>query len=142
VTRCRYCCTDRGDQLHLDEHWSLVPARPDGGAFAGWVVLVPDRHVRAMHELTDEEAAGLSRWLVPACRALHRVTGCEVEYLAQLADGAGDDHLHLHLMARDAGAPRCRRGPGAVRELRHPGPDRSAANLLARMAVALHPAIS
>jgi diadenosine tetraphosphate (Ap4A) HIT family hydrolase len=141
VTCCRYCRTDRSGQLHLDEHWRLVHARPAGsGPFAGWLVLVPRRHVRAMHELTDEEAAGLARWLVPACRALHRVTGCDVEYVAQLADDADEPHVHLHLMARDAGAPRCRRGPGALRELRTPGPDRVTVDLLAAMAVALHPA--
>jgi diadenosine tetraphosphate (Ap4A) HIT family hydrolase len=143
VTPCRYCRTERSGQLHLDEHWRLAPARDTGsGPFAGWLVLVAQRHVGALHELTDEEAAGLARWLVPACRALHRVTGCEVEYVAQLADDAHEPHVHLHLMARDTATPRCRRGSGAVRELRDAGPDRSTDDLLARVAVALHPAAS
>jgi diadenosine tetraphosphate (Ap4A) HIT family hydrolase len=152
---CSFCSVDPslahpaapfapGAQLHLDEHWRLVHARPT--SVTGWLVLVLRRHVEALHELTDDEAAGLGRWLVPVCRALHRVTGCEVEYVAQLADSRADPHVHVHLIARGPGWPRCRTGAAVLGDLGSPGSrpvsEDSIAVLMQQMAVALHPACS
>jgi diadenosine tetraphosphate (Ap4A) HIT family hydrolase len=112
----------------------------------GWLLLVVRRHVAGLHELHDDEAAGLARWLVPTCRALHQVTGCEVEYLAQVADGATGSHLHLHIVARGRHWPRPKTGMSVLREIgdagNRPLSDRAVAVFMQRMAVALDPARS
>ncbi len=77
----------------------------------GWFVLVLKRHARALHDLTDDEAASLGHWLPRVTRAMHRVTQCEVEYVIQLAEGTGFHHVHFHLMARDEQWPDQLRGP-------------------------------
>ncbi len=74
-------------------------------------MLVLKRHARALHELTVDEAASLGRWLPALTRAMHRVSGCEVEYVAQFAEGAGFHHVHFHLMARTTDWPAKYRGP-------------------------------
>ena len=96
-------------RLVLDDHWIVEHAHPV--AVPGWLVLVLRRHARALHDLTDAEAAGLGRWLPALARALHAATGCELEYVAQFAEGAGFHHVHVHLVARAPEWPDDLRGP-------------------------------
>ncbi len=64
----------------------------DDTALPGWLVLLPRRHVTAIHELTDAEATTQGTWQVRLSRALHAVTGC-IKTLA---------HVHFHVMPRMA----------------------------------------
>jgi diadenosine tetraphosphate (Ap4A) HIT family hydrolase len=89
----------REDIVH-DEHWRLVHAT--GVSLPGWLVLVPRRHVTAIAELTDAEAASLGAWQVRASRALHEVTGCAKTYIAQFAEAEGYSHVHFHIVPRKA----------------------------------------
>lgn len=98
-----------GPRIDLDEHWMLEHCHPV--SMPGWLVLVLKRHARALHELTDAEGEALGHWLTRVTRAMHTVTGCEVEYAIQLAEGAGFHHVHVHLMARRDDWPTELRGP-------------------------------
>lgn len=107
---CVTCRAPRGEVLltnapclELDEHWCLEHTYPVG--IAGWVVLVLRRHARALHDLTDDEASALGRWLAVLPKALHAATGSEIEYMMQFADGDGFHHVHVHLVARAADLP-------------------------------------
>ena len=77
----------------------------------GWLVLAPLRHVRALDELTAEEASTLGSLLRNASIALREVTGCQKTYVMLFAEADGFAHLHLHVVPRMADQPDDRRGP-------------------------------
>ncbi|MFI6697834.1 HIT family protein [Streptomyces sp. NPDC050509] len=72
------------ERIVLDRHWRVAHAFDT--ALPGWLVLLPRRHVTAVHELTDAEAATLGTWQVRLSRALRDVTGCVKTYVAQFAE--------------------------------------------------------
>ncbi|GAB3808614.1 HIT family protein [Micromonospora zhanjiangensis] len=92
-----------------DEHWRTVHAFDS--ALPGWLVLVPRRHVTAIADLTDAEAAALGTWQVRLSRALRAVTGCVKTYVVQFAEHEGFAHVHFHLVPRMPDLPDDRRGP-------------------------------
>jgi diadenosine tetraphosphate (Ap4A) HIT family hydrolase len=126
MTGC-YSCEqeDRYDTLPLrerigrDEHWRVAHVR--GSGLVGWLVLVPRRHVTAIADLTDAEAAGLGHWQVRLSRALHVVTGCVKTYVAQFAELEGYSHVHFHIVPRMADLPAERRGANVFTLLNVPG---------------------
>lgn len=97
------------ERIAHDGHWRLAHAI--GSALPGWPVLLPRRHVTALADLTDAEAARLGTWQVAASRALHAVTGCTKTYVAQFAEAEGFSHVHFHLVPRLDDQPADRRGP-------------------------------
>ncbi|MGW0886377.1 HIT family protein [Streptomyces sp. NPDC002671] len=121
-----YTCgqEERFDDLPLreriveDQHWRVAHAFD--AALPGWLVLVPRRHVTAIHELTDMEAETLGMWQVRLSRALHDVTGCVKTYVAQFAEVEGFAHVHFHVMPRMSDLPQKLRGPGVFDLLRQP----------------------
>jgi diadenosine tetraphosphate (Ap4A) HIT family hydrolase len=124
---CSTCRAIAGDitltnapRLDLDEHWLAEHCHPV--ARRGWIVLILRRHARAIHELTDAESLALGHWLPTLARALHRVTGCESEYVMQFAEGDGFHHVHFHIVARAADWPDEFRGPHVFAAMRTPDP--------------------
>lgn len=103
-TTCRAVSNEvvltNGPRIELDDHWRLEHCHPV--AVPGWLVLVLRRHARSLHELSDAESASLGRWIAVLPKALHAVTGCELEYVMQFAEGEGFHHVHFHLVARAA----------------------------------------
>jgi diadenosine tetraphosphate (Ap4A) HIT family hydrolase len=97
------------ESIAADEHWRVAHAF--NSALPGWLVLVPRRHVTALSELTDAEAAGLGTWQVRLSRALEQVVGCQKTYLAQFAEAEGFAHVHFHVVPRSPGLPAELRGP-------------------------------
>ncbi|HEU5025376.1 MAG TPA: HIT domain-containing protein [Spirillospora sp.] len=93
----------------FDEHWRVAHAF--GTGTPGWLVLMPRRHVTAVAELTDAEAAGLGSWQVRLSRALNAVTGCGKTYIAQFAEAEGFAHVHFHIVPRADDLPDDLRGP-------------------------------
>jgi diadenosine tetraphosphate (Ap4A) HIT family hydrolase len=77
----------------------------------GWLVLVPLRHVSAMHELTTAESEELGLLLRRASIAMQAVTGCEKTYVMLFAEAEGFSHLHVHVVPRMADLPEDARGP-------------------------------
>lgn len=97
------------DNIHRTEHWDLVHSY--NTSLPGWLVLVARRHVAAIDELTDEEAAELGVLLRRTSAALRQVTGCVKTYVAQFAEQAEHPHVHFHVIPRMADQPAERRGP-------------------------------
>lgn len=77
----------------------------------GWLVLVPFRHITAMHELTVAESEELGLLLRRASVALRQVTGCEKTYVMLFAEAEAFSHLHVHVVPRMADLPEEARGP-------------------------------
>lgn len=112
-----YACAAEADADRLpprehiasDPHWRAAHAF--GTALPGWLVLLPRRHVTAVHDLSDAEAATLGTWQVRLSRALREVTGCAKTYVVQFAEAEGFAHVHFHVVPRSADLPADRRGP-------------------------------
>ncbi|GAA1372891.1 HIT family protein [Streptomyces beijiangensis] len=97
------------EHIASDTHWRVAHAI--GTSLPGWLVLLPRRHVTAVHELTDAEAGSLGLWQVRLSRALRESTGCEKTYVVQFAEQAGFSHVHFHVVPRAADlAPELRGG--------------------------------
>ncbi len=95
--------------IGLDEHWRVAHAI--NSALPGWLVLLPRRHVTAIADLTDAEAAGLGGWQVRLSRALRAVTGSPKTYVVQFAEESGFAHVHFHVVPRAGDLPADRLGP-------------------------------
>jgi diadenosine tetraphosphate (Ap4A) HIT family hydrolase len=97
------------ERIAVDDHWRVAHAV--GSALPGWLVLLPRRHVLAIADLNDAEAAGLGTWQARLSRALHAVTGCTKTYVVQFAEAPRFHHVHFHIVPRMADLPADRRGP-------------------------------
>ena len=95
------------DCIYRTPFWDLVHSY--NSALAGWLVLVARRHITAVDELTDEEAAELGNLLQQTSRALKEVTGCQKTYVMQFAEMAEHPHVHFHVVPRMAELPEDRR---------------------------------
>ncbi|MFE9928001.1 HIT family protein [Streptomyces sp. NPDC005533] len=111
--------------MAYDQHWRVAHAF--NTAVPGWLVL-PRRHVAAVHDLTDAEASALGMWQVKLSRALRSMTGCAKTYVAQFAEAEGFAHVHFHIVPRMADLPREHRGPGIFELLRRPEQERVTAD--------------
>ncbi len=80
-------------------------------ALPGWMVVMPRRHVIALDELTPGEAAGLGPLLRDLTAALRAVTQCDKTYVALFAEAEGFEHLHVHVIPRQADLSPEFRGP-------------------------------
>ncbi|WP_428950185.1 HIT family protein [Streptomyces sp. cg35] len=106
------------ERVAFDRHWRVAHAL--GSALPGWLVLLPRRHVTAVHDLTEAEAATWGRWQVRLSRALREETGCVKTYVVQFAEAAGFGHVHFHIVPRAQDLPESRRGTGVFELLRRP----------------------
>ncbi|GHO48134.1 HIT family protein [Ktedonospora formicarum] len=84
--------------IYEGEHWVVDHAYPT--THAGWLVILPKRHVEALHELTLEEyqeRAEIEYKLVQAMRGYDSV---QKEYTMCFAEGEGFHHVHIHVVPR------------------------------------------
>lgn len=100
----------RWDRIRRTSHWDVVHAF--GTAVEGWVVLVARRHITAVADMTDEEAAELGPLMRDVSRAISEVVGCEKTYVVQFAEHADHPRIHVHLIPRAPDLPGRLRGPG------------------------------
>lgn len=105
-----------------DQHWRVAHAF--NTAVPGWLVLLPRRHVTAVHDLTVAEASALGGWQVKLSRALRSVTGCAKTYVVQFAEAEGFAHAHFHIVPRMADLQPEHRGPGIFELLLRPEQER------------------
>ncbi len=108
------------ERVAIDEHWRV--AHSFDSALAGWLVVLPRRHVTALHELTDEEVAPLGPLLHRLSAALVEALGCEKAYLMFFAEKEGFSHLHVHVVPRMADFGADELGPGVFAFLQQ-GPE-------------------
>ena len=111
-----YCCDQQAkgvlpprEDVVRTEHWRVAHAF--NSTLAGWLVLLPTRHVTALTGLSPEAAAELGGLIHRLSAALERVTGCTKIYLMQFSEAEGFSHLHLHLVPRSPDHPDDARGP-------------------------------
>jgi len=95
------------DSIHRTPHWDVAHAF--NTSLPGWLVLVARRHIEAIDELTDEEAAELGVLLRRSSAALRDITGCVKTYVMQFAEAEGHSHVHFHLVPRMVDQPEERR---------------------------------
>jgi diadenosine tetraphosphate (Ap4A) HIT family hydrolase len=118
VTQCLACANNElagglpsRESIIVSGSWRVAHAF--GTSLPGWLVVLPTRHVKALHELRSDEAAELGEVLHRASRALQHVVGCEKAYFAFFAEAEGFEHLHVHVIPRMAWFTPKERGPGA-----------------------------
>jgi diadenosine tetraphosphate (Ap4A) HIT family hydrolase len=95
------------DCIYRTPYWDVVHSY--NTALPGWLVLVVRRHIEAVDELTDEEAAELGILLRRVSLALKEITGCLKTYVIQFAEAAEHPHVHFHVIPRMADQPEDRR---------------------------------
>ncbi len=96
------------DVVHTD-HWRVAHAF--NSTLAGWLVILPTRHITSFTELAPEAADELGGLVRRLSTALEQVTGCVKTYLMQFSEAEGFSHLHLHLVPRSPNQPEDVRGP-------------------------------
>lgn len=97
------------EQVHVEGLWRVALAFDS--SMPGWLVVVPQRHVEGLHEVSSEDAAVLGSLLHRLSVALVEVTGCVKTYVMLFAEAEGFAHLHVHLVPRPADLPAEHRGP-------------------------------
>jgi len=95
--------------VHRGSTWRVAHAF--GTALAGWMVVLPRRHVIALDELTPAEAADLGPLLTDLTSALRQVVGCDKTYVALFAEAEGFQHIHFHVIPRHPDLDAGFRGP-------------------------------
>jgi diadenosine tetraphosphate (Ap4A) HIT family hydrolase len=97
------------ERVYEGPDWRVAHAF--GTSLPGWMVVLPRRHVIALDELTPAEAGGLGPLLRDLTAALRAVTRCEKTYVALFAEAEGFEHLHVHVIPRQADLSPEFRGP-------------------------------
>ena len=98
------------DSILRTDYWDLVHSY--NTSLPGWLVLIIRRHIEAIDELTDEEAAELGVLLQRTSIALREVVGCAKTYVIQFDEAAEHPHVHFHVIPRMAEQPPERRSTG------------------------------
>jgi diadenosine tetraphosphate (Ap4A) HIT family hydrolase len=86
------------DAIVRYRNWDVVHAF--GTSLDGWLVLVVRRHVAAVADLTDDEAAELGPLVKAVSVALAAAVGCEKTYVVQFAEAERHRHVHVHVIPR------------------------------------------
>ena len=97
------------ERVYLGAHWRVAHAF--GTALPGWLVVLPRRHLLALDDLSEAEAAALGPVLRAVSAALREVTGCAKTYVALFAEAEGFGHVHFHVVPRHADLDPQLRGP-------------------------------
>lgn len=109
------------ERIARTSRWSVAHAF--NANLEGWLVVLPRRHVVAVDELDEDEAAELGPLLRGVSAALRTVIGCEKTYVLQLAESSGFNHVHFHVVPRSGDLPVDCRGPGIFGLLGNPARD-------------------
>lgn len=104
------------DNIYRTQYWDVVHSYNTG--LLGWLVLVARRHVAAIDELSEAEAAELGLLLRQVSLSLKQVTGCLKTYVLQFAEHPRHPHVHFHVVPRMKDQPDGRRGPKIMEYLK------------------------
>ncbi|HLZ56872.1 MAG TPA: HIT family protein [Ktedonosporobacter sp.] len=77
----------------------------------GWLVILPKRHIEALHELTQEEFQELAEIEYKLVQVMHTDSAIQKEYLMCFAEGEGFHHVHIHVVPRPVNLPAELKGP-------------------------------
>ena len=98
-----------GPCIYQGKYWTVDHAYPT--THLGWLVILPHRHVEALHELTREEFLELAEIEYKLVQVMHTDPMVQKEYLICFAEGEGFHHVHLHVVPRPADLPAHLKGP-------------------------------
>ena len=97
------------DRILRTEHWDVVHAF--GTSLEGWLVLVVRRHLTAVADLSDDEAAELGPMIKRVSAAMQEVLDCDKTYVVQFAEHPAHPHVHVHVIPRPRDLPDQHQGP-------------------------------
>lgn len=102
---CAFCAVDLDtapprERAHLTENWRVTAHR---SALAGWMLLIPRRHIESLSELSTGEARELGSLLREAAAVHQREFDAVKTYVMQFAEGV--KHVHFSLAPRRADLP-------------------------------------
>jgi diadenosine tetraphosphate (Ap4A) HIT family hydrolase len=100
-----------GPFIYESTHWAVDHAYPT--AHLGWLVILPKRHIEALHELTKEEFRELAEIEYKLVQVMHTDPSVQKEYLLCFAEGEGFHHVHIHVVPKPADLPVQFKGPRA-----------------------------
>jgi diadenosine tetraphosphate (Ap4A) HIT family hydrolase len=89
--------------IHEGTHWIVDHAYPT--THLGWLVILPKRHIEALHELTIEEFQELAQIEYKLVQVMHLDPSIQKEYLMCFAEGEGFHHVHIHIVPKAADLP-------------------------------------
>lgn len=95
------------DNIYRTRHWDVVHSY--NTALPGWLVLVARRHIEAVAELREDEAAELGILMQKVSAAVKEVTNCLKTYVLQFAEHPQHPHVHFHIVPRMRNQPEERR---------------------------------
>jgi diadenosine tetraphosphate (Ap4A) HIT family hydrolase len=90
--------------IYLGRYWRIEHAYPCG--LKGWLIFLPNRHIEALHELTSKEMKEFGKVFPKISKALHKILKNEKEYIIQIAEGKGFNHVHFHIIAKPKDIPK------------------------------------
>jgi len=117
------------------DHWRICHSFD--ASLPGWLVAVPLRHVVAIDELTEDEAAELGPLVRNLSSALRAVVGCEKTYVVQFAEAKDFAHVHFHVVPRMPWFTDEQRGPNIFTFLGAPESNRVPTAEMDRIALAV-----
>ena len=97
------------DNIFRTRYWDVVHSY--NTSLPGWLVLVARRHIAAIDEMSEAEAAELGSLLRQVSLSLKLVTGCLKTYVMQFAEHPRHPHVHFHVVPRMKDQPDSHRGP-------------------------------
>jgi diadenosine tetraphosphate (Ap4A) HIT family hydrolase len=127
------------EAIIVDEHWRVCHAFDS--ALPGWLVVVPKRHVTAIHELTEDEMNGLGSLIRELSIALRDLLACEKTYVMQFAESAEHVHVHFHVVPRMKEFTDEQRGPNIFSFLGVPEAEQVPLDEMDRIALAIRSAV-
>jgi len=91
------------DSIHRTGGFDIAHAY--NTSLPGWIVIVARRHLAAVSDLSDEEAAELGSLIHSVSIGLKATVGCIKTYVMQFAESDGHNHVHFHIVPRMADLP-------------------------------------
>lgn len=89
--------------IYEGTHWVVDHAYPT--SLPGWLVILPRRHIEALHELSREEFQELAEIEYKVVQVMHSDPSVQKEYLMCFSEGEGFHHIHLHIVPKPASLP-------------------------------------
>jgi len=86
------------DRILRTQRWDVVHAF--GTSLEGWLCLIVRRHITAVADLSDDEAAELGSLVKQVSAALQEVVDCDKTYVVQFAEHVNHPHVHFHVIPR------------------------------------------
>lgn len=113
---CLPCLSISGEQrispapfIHEGTYWIVDHAYPT--TMKGWLVIVPRRHVYALHELSKEEFTELAEIQYKLAQVMHSYPHIQKEYMMCFAESEQFHHVHIHFVGKPHDLPAELLGP-------------------------------